>query len=162
MFQAGDVVVYPLQGAGTIERLEEHKVKDEIHKYYVIKLSASEMKIMVPVEQESKIGLRKAVEKEAFNIVFKILKRGNREIDWKEKYAANLEKMKIGSVSNVAEVAKCLCEKRKQKNLSIGEKRLFDNACNILTTELAYAYNIKFKEADSMIKSLLKETKTEE
>ncbi len=164
MFKVGDRVVYPLQGAGTIEAIEEHKIVDKTQKYYVIRLAAYDMKIMVPVELEDKVGLRKIVEKNEFESVFEILKGKSVDIflDWKERYTTNLEKMKTGSISNVAEVARCLSERGRIKTLSIVEKRLYDNACTSLATELSYVHGIRLDEADSMVKNLLKEARIEE
>jgi len=164
MFKVGDRVVYPLQGAGIIEKIEEHKIMDKIHKYYVIKLAAYDMRIMVPVELEDKVGLRKIVGKEEFEKVYEILKGKNIEVssDWKKRYTTSLEKMKEGSVFNVADVAKSLYERGRQKTLSIGEKRLFDNACTLLATELAYIQGIKVEEADFIVKDMIKEARIEE
>lgn len=164
MFKVGERVVYPLQGAGVIETIEEHKIQDKTHKYYVIRLAAYDMKIMVPVELEEKVGLRRIVEKDEFEKAIEILK--GKEVDIflnaKERYATNLEKMKTGSVSNIARVAKCLCERGRQKALSSGEKRLFDNALVLLATELAYIQEIKIDEADSIVKGLLREARIDE
>lgn len=161
MFKVEDKVVYPLQGAGVIEAIEEHKIQDKTHKYYAIKLAGYDMKIMVPIELEKKVGLRMIVEKEEFEEAFEILK--GEEVDVfssaKERYVTNLERMKTGSVSNTARVAKCLSERGRQKALSSSEKRLFDNACFLLSTELAYIQGIKVDGALSIVKGLLREAR---
>lgn len=164
MFKVGEKVVYPLQGAGVIEAIEEHKIQDNIHKYYAIRLAAYDMKIMVPVELEEKVGLRRIVEKDEFKKVFEILKgkEVNVFLDAKERYATNLAKMKTSSVSNAADVVKCLYERGRQKSLSTSEKRLFDNACTLLATELAYIQGVKVDEADSIVKGLLREARIDE
>lgn len=159
MFKEGTAIVHPLQGAGMIEAIEEHKVLNESHKYYVIRLSTGSMKIMIPVELTEKIGLRKIAEKEEFEKVITILKGEEEKIvvNWKSPYAENLLKMKEGSIYKVAEVACNLSCRSKEKTLSIEEKRLFENACNAISTEMAYIYKMKIVEADTMVRRTLKE-----
>ena len=159
MFKEGTAIVHPLQGAGMIEAIEEHKVLNESHKYYVIRLSTGSMKIMIPVELTEKIGLRKIAEKEEFEKVITILKGEEEKIvvNWKSPYAENLLKMKEGSIYKVAEVACNLSCRSKEKTLSIEEKRLFENACNAISTEMAYIYKMKIAEADTMVRRTLKE-----
>jgi CarD family transcriptional regulator len=125
----------------------------------VIKLVAGNMRIMVPVEFAEKIGLREVVEKEEFKKVFAILKGEKEDMvaDWKVRYATNLEKMKTGSVFKMAEVARNLSWRSREKTLSVGEKRLFENACSAIATELAYSWKIEPQEADAMVKNILKE-----
>ena len=159
MFKEGTAIVHPLQGAGIIEAIEEHNILNETHKYYVIRLSTGSMKIMVPVELTEKIGLRKITKKEEFEKVITILKGEGEKtvIDWKSPYAENLLKMKEGSIYKVAEVACNLSFRSKEKTLSIEEKRLFENACNAISTEMAYVYQMKIAEADTVVRRTLKE-----
>jgi CarD family transcriptional regulator len=159
MFKEGTAIVHPLQGAGIIEAIEEHNVLNESHKYYVIRLSTGSMKIMVPVELSEKIGLREITEKEEFGKVIAILKGEGEKtvVNWKSPYSENLLKMKEGSIYKVAEVACNLSLRSKEKTLSIEEKRLFENACNAIATEMAYVYQMKIAEADSMVRKTLKD-----
>lgn len=157
MFKAGDKVVYPLHGAGEIEAVEEHEVLGEKKKYYVVKLLIAEMKVLIPVENVSKIGLRVVIDESEIPKVLNILRGEKEEVssDWKVRYATNLEKIKSGSIYKVAEVARNLAFRNKEKGLSTGEKRLFDNARQLIISELAYARNTSTNEASSMIEEIL-------
>jgi CarD family transcriptional regulator len=114
---------------------------------------------MVPVELSERIGLREITEKEEFGKVITILKGEGEKtvVNWKSPYAENLLKMKEGSIYKVAEVACNLSLRSKEKTLSIEEKRLFENACNAISTEMAYVYQMKIAEADTMVRKTLKD-----
>lgn len=157
MFRVGDKVVYPLHGAGEIEAIEEHEVLGERKEYYVVRLLVGEMRVMIPVESASKIGLRVVINESEVPEVLNVL-RGEEEesiSDWKVRYTTNLEKIKSGSIYKVAEVARSLAFRNKERELSTGERRLFDNARQLIISELAYAKNTSADEATSMIEEIL-------
>ncbi|MDI6703765.1 MAG: CarD family transcriptional regulator [bacterium] len=157
MFRVGDKVVYPLHGAGEIEAVEEHEVLGERRKYYVVKLLVTEMKVMIPVESVSKIGLRVVINESEIPKVLNILsgKKGESISDWKVRYTTNLEKIKSGSIYKVAEVARNLAFRSKERGLSNVERRLFDNAKQLIISELAYVKNTSADEASSMVEKIL-------
>ncbi|MDI6786726.1 MAG: CarD family transcriptional regulator [bacterium] len=163
MFKIGSMVVHPLHGAGIIELIEEKKVLNQARKYYVIKISGSNMRVMVPINSVEKVGLRIIIDEEEVDKVLEVLKGDNDEniTDWKMRYSINLDKIKSGSIYKVAEVARTLSIRSKERGLSSGEKRLFDNACQLIVSELAFAKNMKVEEVSFMVNGILERKKQE-
>lgn len=158
MFRVGDRVVYPKHGAGVIESVEEREFLGEKQMYYIIKLPIGDMKVMVPTNNVEGIGLRKVTTEESvINEAFKILRSGGDKMsdNWNRRYRANAEKLRTGSIHDVAEVVRDLNARDKEKGLSTGEKKMLDNARQILISELILAKDIKEDQAVSMINEAL-------
>jgi CarD family transcriptional regulator len=158
MFNVGDKVVYPLHGAGQIESIEEHEVLGKIQKYYVVRLLVGGMKVMVPVNSsDGQVRLRKIIGEDEVKKVITILKNATIKpiSDWKVRYNTNLEKMKTGCIYKVAEVARSLAQRNKEKGLSSGERRLLETACTAITSELAFAQDIDLEQATMMVDNIL-------
>jgi CarD family transcriptional regulator len=144
MFNIGDKVVYPMHGAGVIEDIEEKEISGEKLQYYIIKLPMGEMKAMVPMNKVKEVGLRQVIEEDDVLKVFEVLKgeSSNMPLNWNHRYRANLEKIKSGSIFEVAEVVRNLSSRDHQKGLSTGEKKMLENARRILLSELVLAKNV--------------------
>jgi CarD family transcriptional regulator len=141
MFNIGDKVVYPMHGAGVIESIEEKEISGERLRYYIIKLPMGEMKAMVPLNKVNEVGLRQVIDECEILRVFEVLKSEstNMPLNWNHRYRANLEKIKSGSIFEVAEVVRNLATRDRQKGLSTGEKKMLENARRILLSELVLA-----------------------
>ncbi|MDR1204862.1 MAG: CarD family transcriptional regulator [Peptococcaceae bacterium] len=138
MFEIGDKIVYPMHGAGVIEAIEEREILGEAKRYYVLKMPIGEMRVLVPIGSVGEIGLRRIIHRDALDQVFEILQK-REELDqenWNRRYRHNLEKLKSGSVFDLAEVVRNLACRDKVKGLSTGEKKMFDNARQLLLSEL--------------------------
>ena len=141
MFNIGDKVVYPMHGAGVIENIEEKEISGEKLRYYIIKLPMGEMKAMVPLNKVQEVGLRQVIAEGEILKVFEVLKSESSVMppNWNHRYRANLEKIKSGSIFEVAEVVRNLSLRDRQKGLSTGEKKMLENARRILLSELVLA-----------------------
>lgn len=141
MFQVGDKVVYPMHGAGIIESIEEREVLGEIRKYYVMHLPVGNMKVFVPLNSVGSLGLRDVIDQSQIETVQAVLQSENvpTTLAWNRRYRANLEKIKSGDILEVAEVVRSLSYREKEKGLSTGEKKMYENACRILVSELVLA-----------------------
>lgn len=155
MFNVGDKVVYPMHGAGIIEAIEEKEVLGEKRQYYV--LNVNDMKVMIPISNCKEVGLRAVVGRDEIKKVFKILKsRGSTmSSNWNRRYRANLEKIKSGNIFEVAEVVRNLIQRDKEKGLSSGEKKMLENARQILISELVLATEMEEEKAQSMLDKVL-------
>lgn len=153
MFKIGDKVVYPMHGAGVIENIEEREVLGVNHKYYVLKIPIGSMKVFIPLSKVEEIGVRSIIDKGDLPLVFKILQGETNPLsaNWNRRYRANLEKLKSGDIFEVAEVVRDLTLRDKDKGLSSGEKRMLENARQILISEIVLAKDIDEKRADQMI-----------
>lgn len=153
MFKIGDKVVYPMHGAGVIENIEEREVQGVQYKYYVLRIPIGSMKVFIPLNKAKEIGVRNIVERGELQEVFNVL-QGETNIlsaNWNRRYRANLEKLKSGDIFEVAEVVRDLTLRDKEKGLSSGEKRMLENARQILISEIVLAKDIDESKADEML-----------
>ncbi|MDO9574407.1 MAG: CarD family transcriptional regulator [Candidatus Contubernalis sp.] len=144
MFNVGDKVVYPMHGAGVIEAIEEKEIMGITKQYYIMKMPIGEMKVMIPLDNVSKIGLRQIIDEEGVNKVFTILREHHTIIstNWNRRYRMNMEKIKSGNIFNVAEVVRNLMIRDRDKGLSTGERKMLESAKQILVSELVLAKGI--------------------
>ncbi len=157
MFNIGDKVVYPMHGAGIIEGIEEREISGEKFNYYVIKLPMGEMKAMIPMHKVNEVGLRQIIDEQEILKVFDVLKHetSNMPMNWNHRYRINLEKIKSGSIFEVAEVVRNLASRDRQKGLSTGEKKMLENARRILLSELVLAKNVAENQMEEILDGYL-------
>lgn len=157
MFSIGDKVVYPMHGAGTIEAIEEKEVLGERRKYYIMRLPLGDMKVMVPLDCVEDVRMRQIIDEEGFQKVLTILKGQKSKMNpsWNRRYRANMEKIKSGNIFEVAEVVRNLSIWHKEKGLSNGEKKMLDNARQILISELVLVKNTEEEQMEDMLEGLL-------
>ncbi|NLS45450.1 MAG: CarD family transcriptional regulator [Firmicutes bacterium] len=153
MFDVGDKVVYPMHGAGIIEAVEEREILGEKQKYYILKVPMGDMKVMVPLENAKDVGLRGVIDKEDVEKVYQVLAGDQTKMssNWNRRYRANLEKIRTGDVFAVAEVVRNLAYRHKEKGLSTGERRMLDNAMQILVSELVIAEDADEEKVEKAI-----------
>ncbi|MPW27318.1 CarD family transcriptional regulator [Alkalibaculum sp. M08DMB] len=153
MFVIGDKIVYPMHGAGIIEDIEEKKILGDTASYYVLKLPIGNMKLMIPVNNYKELGLRDIVDEKTIDEVVEILKKGQdeEEINWNKRYRKNMEKIKTGDIGLVAGVVRNLYLLDEEKGLSTGEKKMLNNAKQILVSEFVLVKNIDKEEAEEFI-----------
>lgn len=157
MFNIGDKVVYPMHGAGIIESIEEKEILGERKKYYIMRMPIGDMKVMVPMHNVESIGLREVVDEETVSEVLDRMR--SQEIkdtsNWNRRYRSNLDKMKSGDIYEVADVVHSLMLRDAEKGLSTGERKMLDNAKQILISELALARDLNEDQAFELINGIL-------
>ncbi len=155
MFSIGDKIVYPMHGAGVIESIEEREILGDKRRYYVLHMPIGEMRVMIPISNVIDVGLRKVIDEDGVVRVLDILQEKDSPMstNWNRRYRSNLEKIKSGNIYELAEVVRNLSLRDKEKGLSTGEKKMLDNARQILISELVLAKNSK----EDKIKNLLEE-----
>ena len=142
MFKVGDLAVYPAQGVGLIEAIEYREVMGCSQKFYIMKILGNGMKIMIPTDSSASVGLREVIQAEEIPRVYAILRNKNVTIDkqtWNKRYREYLEKIKTGSVFEIASVLRDLFILKIDKNLSFGERKMMDTAKNLLVKEISVA-----------------------
>ena len=153
MYKIGDKVVYPMHGAGVIESIEEKEILGETRQYYILKLPVGDMKVMIPINNCREVGLREVIDSDGVQRVICILKdqSTNMSANWNRRYRANLEKIKSGDIYEVAEVVRNLINRDREKGLSSGERKMLENARQILLSELVLATELEEDSAQSLI-----------
>ncbi|MET0152358.1 MAG: CarD family transcriptional regulator [Candidatus Binatia bacterium] len=141
-FKVGEKVVYPAHGVGVIESLQVRNVSGTQKKFYMLRIVDSEMTIMIPTENVQTVGLRRIIGRDMVSKVYKILREKKVEVDqqtWNRRYREYTEKIKTGSVLEIAKVLRDLFVLKADKELSFGERKMLDTARNLLVKELAIA-----------------------
>lgn len=141
-FKVGDNAVYPGHGVGEVTAIEIKEIMGSKHSFYSIKIIESGMKIMVPTNNAQTVGLRPIISKKEAAKVLDILTETNVKIDnqtWNRRYREYMEKIKTGSVYEIAEVLRDLFVLKVDKELSFGERKMLDTARSLLLKELSLA-----------------------
>ena len=152
MFNVGDNIVYPMHGAGVIDAIEEKDILGEKQSYYILKMPG-EVKVMVPTNKAEEIGVRNIIDKASAEKVFEILEEDKTDMsqNWNKRYRDNMDKMKTGDIYEVADVVRNLSFKQKEKGLSTGEKKMLENAKQILVSELVLAEHASYEEVEGLV-----------
>ncbi len=144
-FNVGDKAVYPAQGVAEVVGIDQKEISGKIQRFYVLRVLDSDMRILVPVDKAEQVGLREVVQEDQIREVYDILKEKELHVDkqtWNRRYRGFMEKIKTGSLFEVAEVFRDLYRLKETKTLSFGERRMLDTAKNLIVKELSVAKNI--------------------
>ena len=138
-FKVGDKVVYPSQGVSVVEQISKEVLAGTEMKCYHLRLVGSDSKVMVPIDNSERVGLRPLSEKKQVKKVMRRLKaaEGENAEDWKDRYRANLERIKTGDLDEIVDVLLCLAEVASRKTLSFRERKMYDHARQLLVNEVA-------------------------
>lgn len=156
MFAEGDMAVYPAHGVGVIKKIETQQVAGVDQTFYVLEIIGNSMRIMIPTSSSENVGLRSIVNKKEATEVLNILKDRAIEIDsqtWNRRYREYMEKIKTGSIFEVAAVLRDLFLLSVDKDLSYGERKMLDTAKGLLVKELSIAQDV---EEDKISKKIEK------
>ena len=152
MYSVNDKIFCPMHGAGIIDNIENIDFNGKLNKYYVISLIGSNMKIKVPVENESSL-IRAITDKENAQIVLESIKllEINETVNWTKRYRENMDRLKTGDMLETAKVLKALIIRNKTKTLSAGERKMLHSTKQILISELVLALDKDSTEIEKYI-----------
>ncbi len=157
MFKVGDNAVYPAHGVAIIKRIDEREVGGKKKKFYVLQVVDNQMTIMVPTDNVESVGLREIISTKDVKQVYDILKERNVKIDqttWNRRYREYMEKIKTGSIFEIAEVLRNLFLLRHSKDLSFGERKMLDQAKHLLVKEISLAKKSKEEIVEQEIQTI--------
>ena len=158
VFQVGDLAVYPAHGVGKIESIESRVVNGEKHDFYIMKVLENSMVIMIPTWNVDSVGLRDVIREKEIPKIYEVMQKDRESLadsqTWNRRYREYMDKIKTGSLYDVAEVFRDLYLLRLTKDLSFGERKLFDTATTLLLRELSTAKNTDEETILSEIESL--------
>ena len=158
MFKKGDVAVYPAHGVGVIEAVEKKTISGKEQKFYIMKIMGNGMTIMVPTDNVDQVGLRGIISDREVTKVYNILKaKKNASIDsqtWNRRYREYMDRIKTGSVYEVASVLRDLFLLKVGKDLSFGERRMMDIAKTLLVKELSIVQEMPEEHVEKKIESI--------
>ena len=142
VFKEGDKAVYPAHGVGEVQAIEMREIAGNKHQFYILKILDNGMTIMVPTANVKSVGLREIIGGDEVERVYEILRERDITVDnqtWNRRYREYMDKIKTGSVYEIAEVLRDLSMLKYVKELSFGERKMLDTARNLLVKELAIA-----------------------
>jgi CarD family transcriptional regulator len=145
-FSVGDKAVYPALGVAEVVGLETREIGGNKQTFYILKILETGSKVMIPTRNVSAVGLREVIAEQEVKEVYNILKSKEIAVEgqtWNRRYREYMDKIKTGSVFEIAEVLRDLSVLRSSKELSFGERKMLDQARQLLVKELAIAKNTK-------------------
>ncbi len=153
MYSVGDIVSYPMYGAGVVENIEEREILGNNCQYYVLRFLSGGMKVLVPVNNIKEVGLRDIIDRELYDSVFTMFSQEScsESSNWNKRYRDNLEKLRSGDIMEIADVVKGLWQREKARGLSTGEKKMLNTARQILLSELVL---VRGEKEDEVFKRL--------
>lgn len=164
MFKVGDMVFYPMHGAGYIEAIEEKEILGESNLYYVLNMPQKNVQISVPKKTAPNSGMRELVTLEILDSVLDGFFEGNTDPDLflNQRYCASVNKTKIksGDIFQICEVIRDLTRKSKKSKLGLEDKHMLDNACQIFISEVVHVKEINAEQAAMLLDQVLDNEKT--
>ncbi len=156
-FKVGQKVVYPNHGVTIVEEIAPSRIDGTERTCYHLRLLSSNSKVMVPKDNLDLVGLRPLCEAREIKVLFNILEDGNIDAqkDWKGRYKQNVEKMKTGRITEVAEVLKNLRFVSQKKSLSFREKKMYERAKHFIVSEVAHVKGLTERDAEQQIERAL-------
>ncbi len=146
IFKVGDNAVYPSHGVGVVRGIQEKDIGGRKKYFYILQLLENGSTILIPTDKVKDVGLRSIIAKKDVSKIYKILKTKEVSVDnqtWNRRYREYMEKIKTGSVYEIAEVLRDLYRLKMEKDLSFGERKMLDTAKSLLVKELSLAQQIR-------------------
>lgn len=152
-FEIGDKIIYPNQGIGIIEDIQEENLYGVNSKIYHVRIVSNNTLVLVPSCNAQEIGLRKPSSKDSIQDIFEFMKNGDIEVtmNWKGRYKEHVELMKSGSLLDMASVLKSLYYLSLIKPLSFREKKMMEKAKNLIVSEISEVSSISWKEVEKKL-----------
>ena len=156
-FKLGEKVVYPNHGVGVIEQISFGYLNGKSERFYMLKIVSSGLKVMVPQANVDNVGLRPVIRTNQAGDVITYLEKGRSAShhDWKHRFKENSERMRTGSLMEVAAVLKGLVSLSRTKPLSFREKKMLDRARHMLITEFSTSRGLNEAEAADLLEKAL-------
>jgi len=157
VYQIGDKVVYPNHGVGIIEQISSRTIGSAVEKFYLLKIAASSLKVMIPFHNVGNVGLRRVVRNGEVQKIVDYLSSADcaNAADWKDRFKENSERMRTGSLLDVAAVLKSLLVLNQNKSLSFREKKMLERARYLLVSEMAISRNCVESQIEQVLSKAL-------
>ena len=158
-FTIGDKAVYPAHGVGEVTGIESRDVGGEKQSFYILRILDNGMKVMIPTSATGSNALRSIMTPEKVDEVFGVLREKEISVEtttWNRRYREYMEKIKTGSIFEIAKVLRDLYLLKGDKDLSFGERRMLDKARSLLIKEIAIAKAMSEDEIETEFRSIFK------
>jgi CarD family transcriptional regulator len=158
-FKVGKRIVYPAHGVAEVDKIETKNIGGIEQSFYVLRLLDSGMTLMVPTANEQQVGMRELVDEGEADKVFDVLRKKEKIADgttWNRRHRDYMEKIKTGSVFEVAKVLRDLYVLKGDKELSFGERKMLDTARSLLMMEISIAKKISISDVENKFKEIFR------
>jgi len=158
-FKVGDKAVYPAHGVAEVVAIERKEISGHEMVFYVLKILDNGMKVMIPTSNVKAVGMREIISSNEAEEVFKILRKKEKVVEsttWNRRYREYMEKIKTGSVFEVAKVLRDLYLLKGDKDLSFGERKMLDTARSLLVKEISIAKQMSEDEVETEFRTIFK------
>jgi CarD family transcriptional regulator len=158
-FKVGDKAVYPAHGVAEVIAIERKEISGHEMTFYVLKILDNGMKVMIPTSNVKAVGMREIISPDEADEVFKILRKKEKVVEsttWNRRYREYMEKIKTGSVFEVAKVLRDLYLLKGDKDLSFGERKMLDTARSLLVKEISIAKGMSEEEVETEFRAIFK------
>lgn len=158
-FSVGDKVIYPNHGLGVVEKVEEKTILGTTCGFFHLRILSNDTTVLVPVANVDNVGLRRAIDDDEVERLFS--KLGDGKIDnhanWKGRFKDNSDKMRSGSIADMADVLKSLTFLAKSKSLSFREKRMLDRAKSLIVSEVSEVMRVTPGDIENRVETALEQ-----
>jgi CarD family transcriptional regulator len=156
-FQVGDKVIYPNHGLGVVEKIEEKTILGTTCGFFHLRILSNETTVLVPVANVDNVGLRRAISDEEVERLFHLIGDGkiDNHANWKGRFKDNSDKMRTGSIYDMADVLKSLTFLSKSKSLSFREKRMLDRAKSLIVSEVSEVMRVTVETIEDRVEKAL-------
>ena len=158
-FKVGDVVVYPSHGVAEVVSIEKRDIGGELQVFYMLKIMENGMRVMVPLANIEQRGMREIISSEEADKVFDVLKKREKKMEsttWNRREREYREKIKTGSLFEVAKVLRDLYVLKGDKELSFGERKILDIARSLLVREISISKGITQEEVETKFRAIFR------
>jgi CarD family transcriptional regulator len=157
-FKIGDKVVYPSQGVSVVEEIADEELAGTTMSCYHLRLLTTDSKVVVPVTNTERVGLRPLSDKKSVDRAMRRLRNAGGEDpeNWKDRYRANLDRIKTGDLDEIVDVLLCLADVASRKTLSFRERKMFDHARQLLVFEVAEVRGKPISNIETAVEKALK------
>ena len=161
MFKVGDRAVYPAYGVGTISGIENREISGSKHTFYILRIPEKEMTIMVPRTNADIVGMRQVIPRGKLRDVYKVLRAEMTDMDtttsWNRRHREYMDRIKTGDLFEIAAVLRDLYLLKLDKELSFGERKVFDTAKSLLVQELTVVKSSHEEKIEAEVMKILAE-----
>ena len=158
-FKVGDKAVYPGHGVAEVVGIKKMDISGHEMNVYELEVLDNGMKVYIPTSNVNTVGMREIISEEEADQVFGILRKKEKVVEsttWNRRYREYMEKIKTGSVFEVAKVLRDLYLLKGDKDLSFGERKMLDTARSLLVKEIAIAKNMTEDEVENEFRVIFK------
>jgi CarD family transcriptional regulator len=156
-FKIGDKVIYPNQGLGVIEDIQEVSYEGQCCNVYYLRLLSNKALVLIPSSNAEEFGIRKPIQEKHLKKIFDFIKNADVDVtmNWKGRYKEHLNLMKSGSMQDMVLVLKSLFYLNLIKPLSFREKKMMEKVKELIVSEISEVSSLPSSKIEEKVMDIL-------